>query len=143
MIEGPVDAHALAAVHGQVVDLVRCDPLDLCRLRAGCRVAAHIIGAVDDGELLADLVVAGVVDDVPGVGEDAGDPGRPDVDAGLLERSRGQRKSVMDSPGSWAPPGMDQLPLSLRRVRRMAPSRRTKAAALGLMLLAGGASGSS
>ena len=59
--------------------------------------------------------------------------------------SRVSRTAVWlsDSPGSWAPLGIDQLPLSVRWVSSTLPSRRTKADAPGLTLLAGGAAGSS
>ena len=70
---------------GSVVQLVDGHPFDAGRLRAGGRLAGDVLGPVDDAELLAHLVVAGVVGDVPGIGEDPDHAGRPDGDAGLLE----------------------------------------------------------
>ena len=47
-------------------------------------MAAAVVGTVDDGEFLSHFVVAGVVHDVFGIGEDSDDPDRLDVDTGFF-----------------------------------------------------------
>jgi hypothetical protein len=48
-------------------------------------LAADRAGGEDDGELLTCFAVAGVEDDVAGVGVDANQAGQLDLDAGLFQ----------------------------------------------------------
>ena len=73
----------------------------------GRRLAADRAGGQNDGELLADLTVAGVEDHVPGIGVDAGDASDLAVDAGffpgLADRRLGQRFAELDRAAGQRP----------------------------------------
>jgi hypothetical protein len=60
MIDGPAESIALAAVHGQVCQLIDRHPANLQSLVADGGFAGHVLSAIDDAELLPDLVIARV-----------------------------------------------------------------------------------
>src|SRR5690242_12310426 len=76
---GMSDPQAHRGMHGQPVDLAGRDPRNLAGFVARGGLAGDRAGGVDDGELLADLAVAGVCDDVAGVGVDAHEAGDLDL----------------------------------------------------------------
>ena len=78
------DAQPHRGIHRQGIDVVQGRPPDVGRFAASGRLAAGGAGGQDDGELLADLAVAGIEDHVPGVGVDAGQPGDLAGEAGFL-----------------------------------------------------------
>jgi hypothetical protein len=84
-VEVVVDTGAHGWMHLEVVDLFGLDPADLAGFAAGGRFAAGGACGEDDGELLAGFSVAGVEDDVAGVGVDADEPGDFAVDSGFFE----------------------------------------------------------
>src|SRR5690349_5745472 len=78
---GMIDPQAHRWMHGQPVDLAGRDPCDLARFVARGGPTGDRAGGVHDGELLPDLAVAGVQNDVAGVGVDADQAGDLDLDA--------------------------------------------------------------
>ena len=119
------------------------NPADIGTFAAGCELAADRAGSKHDGELLSDLTIAGVEDNVLGVGAYADYVRDLTLDASLFPGlSRG--RLARDSPRSIAAPGMAQLSLSGRRISKISPtSLVTTTSTEGTRLLGLGAAGSS
>ena len=79
-----LDSQPHRGIHLIGADLSKRDPPDFGCLAARGRQAPGRVGSEDDGELLADLAVAGIEHHVLRVGVDADQAGDLAVDAGLF-----------------------------------------------------------
>src|SRR5580704_2315492 len=106
-VEGVAKAAADGGVDVVVIEVLRRDPGGLTGFGVRGELAADRLAVKADVERDADLAI-GVGDAVPGVAEDADEPGQLNRQAGLLaaftDRARGNRLFLLQRAGRDGPP---------------------------------------
>src|SRR5216683_753212 len=138
-VEGVADAPPDGGVYVVVIEVLRRDPGGLTGFGVGGQLAADRLAVEADVDRDANLAI-GVGDAVPGVAEDADEPGQFDGQASLLaaftDGARGNRLLLLQRAGRDGPqPGADaaqqeKLPpvIAENHAGRRFPARRRRGA---------------